>query len=202
VPLARSPAVHGLRVTAGALALACLVALAGCASLREPSGAAAARMDPVADVAFVAQGRLSARRGNDAVTAHFRWEHAPPRDAVRLTTPLGQGVAELEGDASVHRVRVRTAEGRELEAADWEALTARTLGFPLPVGGLAAWIRGGPHAASAHSVERDDAGRAGVLRQDGWEIVFAYADDEAALPRALTLRYADVEVRLVVDRRG
>jgi outer membrane biogenesis lipoprotein LolB len=39
-----------------------------------------------------------------------------------------------------------------------------------------------------------------VLRQDGWEIVYTYADDTATLPRRLTLAYPGVDMRVVVDR--
>jgi hypothetical protein len=52
--------------------------------------------------------------------------------------------------------------------------------------------------------ERDAAGRLSVLRQSGWEIVYAYADGAPpAQPTRLVMRYPDteiVEVRLVVDR--
>ena len=53
---------------------------------------------------------------------------------------------------------------------------------------------------SAHVVERDTAGRATVLRQDGWEIVFGYRD-EGAQPSRLVLAYPGIEVRLAVDSR-
>jgi hypothetical protein len=52
--------------------------------------------------------------------------------------------------------------------------------------------------------ERDSLGRPLVLRQQGWEIVYAYASDEApARPMRLVMRYPDsepIEVRIVVDR--
>ncbi len=58
--------------------------------------------------------------------------------------------------------------------------------------------------ASWPGVERDGAGRVSVLRQQGWEIVYAYADaPPPARPARLVMRYPDsepVEVRVVVDR--
>ena len=53
-------------------------------------------------------------------------------------------------------------------------------------------------------LERDAVGRPLVLRQQGWEIVYAYADaTSAANPIRLVMRYPGsepIEVRIVVDR--
>ena len=152
------------------------------------------------DQPFAIDGRLSARRGKEAVALAFVWSHAATRDEFVVTTPLGQAVAELSSDALTHRVEVRTADGRRDEASDWSILTERVVGFPLPVGGLAWWARGVAHADAPHSVEMDGAGRASVLRQDGCEIVYSYADDSAQLPSRLGLTCRDVEIRIVIDR--
>jgi len=161
-----------------------------------PSPEQNARVVP--DAPFTAEGRLSARHGSDAVSANYRWTHAPPRDQLSLSTPLGQTVAELTGDASVPYASVRGTDGRTVEASDWSSLTTRALGFPLPVTGLASWIRGGPHPGSAFRSETDAQGRATLLRQDGWEIVLDYADAGATTPSRLRLAYPDVEVRIAV----
>ncbi len=152
------------------------------------------------DTPFTAAGRLSARHGRDAVAVHFVWTHRPPRDELAVTSPLGQTVAELSGDASVPRVEARSADGRRAEASDWTTLTEQALGFPLPVSGLAAWIRGSPHPGTRHTLEADPAGRASVLRQDGWEIAYDYPDAGARVPQRLRISYPEVEIRVVVDR--
>src|SRR5690242_1309809 len=90
-----------------ALACLCALVIAGCASV-------APRVAPVpvlADAPFTAEGRLSARRANDAVSAAFAWQHAPPRDELTLSTPLGQVIARLTGDAAAHVVSVDTGDG-------------------------------------------------------------------------------------------
>jgi outer membrane lipoprotein LolB len=71
---------------------------------------------------------------------------------------------------------------------------------PLPVSGLAWWIRGVPHPLAAHTLEVDELGRPSVLRQDGWEIVYAYADDSTRQPSRVRLTWPEVEVRIVIDR--
>jgi outer membrane lipoprotein LolB len=153
-----------------------------------------------ADLPFAADGRLSARHAGDAVAVHFAWRHDPPRDELIVTTPLGQTVAELSGDTAAGRVEVRLADGRRAGASDWPTLTERALGFPLPVSGLAAWIRAEPRRGSAYSVEADAEGRVAVLRQDGWEVVYDYADDGARAPLRGRITYPEFEIRVVIDR--
>jgi len=171
--------------------------VAACASL--PPGSST--MAPIAvDAPFALEGRLSARQGTQGFAAHFAWAHLPPRDELVVQTPLGQGIAELDGDTSVPQVVVRMADGRRDEARDWGELTARTLGVALPVTWLAAWVRGAPHADAPHSAEVDAMARTSVLRQNGWEIVYAYADESTRLPSRLRLAYPDIEIAIVVDR--
>lgn len=172
------------------------ILLAACAEI--PPVAAPA---PAVDAPFTIDGRLSARRAGDAVTVNFSWRHAPPRDEFLVTTPLGQAVAEISGDAVAGRYELRTADGRHDDAPDWSALTERALGAPLPIMGLASWIMAAPRAGAPYSVEQDPAGRAAVLRQDGWEIVYTYADTLARTPVRLQLVYPDIEVRIVVVER-
>lgn len=174
--------------------------LAACASVEPPGKAPAHPVVPIIDAAFAIEGRLSARRGADAVTAGFTWWHDPPRDALVVTSPLGQTLAELAGDSSAGRISMVLADGRGDVAMDWAALTERALGFSLPVTALVAWVRGAPHAASAYAVEPDGEGRAIVLRQDGWEIVYGYEGREDRRPARLRLTGADTEVRIAIER--
>ena len=171
--------------------------LAGCAST---PFAPLPALPPAADAPFAIDGRLSARRGDEAVSVSFAWSHAAPRDEFVVTTPFGGALAELSGDASTQRVEVRTADGRHEAAGDWATLTERIVGFPLPVAALAFWARGAPRADAPHAVEIDSAGRVDVLRQDGCEIVYAYADSATRLPSRLRLLCHNLELRIVIDR--
>jgi len=179
-------------------AAAIAVVVAGCAtsgpSVTPPLPARAG------DAPFAIDGRLSAQHGRDAVSVSFSWTHAPPRDELVLSTPLGQAVAELAGDASEKRVELRSADGRVEVAHDWAALTERAVGVPLPVEGLAAWAQAAPRANAPHSIEVDASGRAGVLRQDGCEIVYAYADDSTRRPSRIRVACHDLEMRIAIDR--
>jgi outer membrane lipoprotein LolB len=173
--------------------------IAACAGI-EPASLSSMAVAPVVDGTFAIDGRLSARRGADAVAVGFSWRHDPPRDELVVTSPLGQSLAELRGDAAKGQVQLTLSDGRSDTANDWSVLTERALGFPLPVDSLAAWVRGAPHAASPYAVEADRSGRAIVLRQDGWEIVYTYDGVDARQPMRLRLAGAELEVRIVIDR--
>ena len=107
----------------------------------------------------------------------------------------------MSGDASTRRVEVRTADGRTDSASDWASLTERVVGFPVPVDGLAFWAQGSPRPEAPQTAEVDAAGRLRVLRQDGCEIVYTYAEDSRRCPSQLRLTCHDLELRIVIDRR-
>ena len=189
---------RGAAAAAVCAALAIALLLVGCATA---GPAATAPPPPLAgDAPFAVDGRLSAQHGRDAIAISFSWTHAPPRDELVVSTPLGQSIAELSGDASTRRVELRTADGRVEVASDWGALTEHAVGVALPVEGLAAWAQAAPRANAPHSVEADAAGRTAVLRQDGCEIVYAYGDDSTRRPSRIRVACHDLEMRIAIDR--
>ncbi len=157
-------------------------------------------LPPPVDEPFAIDGRLSARRGSEAVAVGFAWTHASPRDELVVHNPLGQALAELTSDASVPEAEVRMADGRRDVARDWATLTERAVGFALPVDGLVWWARGAPRAGTPHTVEFDRVGRPEVLRQDGCRIVYAYGDESTRRASRLDVVCHDLEVRIVIDR--
>jgi len=174
--------------------------LAGCASVGPASTATDVPL--VATPQFDIAGRLSARRGSEGAAAHFTWRHRPDGDVIDVATPMGQTLARMTGDAA--GVRVERPGKPALAAANWDVLTRDVLGVPVPVEGLAVWVTGAPRTGIPFGLERDADGRPSVLRQSGWEIVYAYADGAPpAQPMRLVMRYPDpdtIEVRIVVDR--
>lgn len=186
----------------GATALVAALFLAACASVppaRPPASELLA--DVVPEAAFRAEGRMSARRGNDGVAVHFDWRHAPDRDEFDVSTPLGQVVARMERDAA--GVRVERPGEPAVGYPSWRALTEAVLGVAIPVEGLVSWVQGAAATTAAADVERDAEGRASLLREQGWEIVYSYAGAAARRPSRLVMRYPGseaIEVRIVVDR--
>jgi outer membrane lipoprotein LolB len=161
-----------------ALAGFCL-GLAACVSL------------PVAEVpprtprsltAFVLNGRLSVQHGGTSYHTGIRWDHAAARDEIFISTPLGQGIAELVRNAT--GARLVTADRREVVAADWEALAAEVFGLRLPLDGLPRWLTG--HVPDPAT---------------GWRMtVHEYADDAPdALPVRIEFSRGDTNVRVRID---
>lgn len=186
----------------GALAIGAALVLAACASA--PSTRLSSALPPadvVPEASFRAEGRMSARRGNDGVAVHFDWRHAPDRDDFDVSTPLGQVVARMQRDGD--GVRVERPGEPPVGYASWRALTEAVLGVAIPVEGLVSWVQGAASTAGAADIEHDPEGRTSLLREQGWEIMYSYADGAARRPFRLVMRYPGseaIEVRIVVDR--
>src|SRR6266403_5303509 len=74
-------------LTAGRIARAVAVAavLTGCASLSPPAPESDSVDRAALAAPFNAEGRLSARRGNDGVAGQFSWRHESAHDTIDLT---------------------------------------------------------------------------------------------------------------------
>ncbi|MFA9948948.1 lipoprotein insertase outer membrane protein LolB [Dentiradicibacter hellwigii] len=118
---------------------------------------------------------------------------------ILLSSPLGQGIAEIVQDAQ--GARLSTAEGKTFTAPDAETLTQEVLGYALPLLRLADWIRARPARSDAGETRRDESGRLTHLRLDGWMIDYEYADtNPQSLPRRIhAQRPEEFELRLIVD---
>jgi outer membrane lipoprotein LolB len=192
----------------GGLCAAILLLLHGCAQLpgfRADSAANTLRLGK-APQSFQLEGRVSVKSSEENFSGGMLWNHDRQRENLLLRTPLGQGVAELQG--SPGGVSLKDADGRLYQAEDAEQLVRQVVGMTLPMKGLAWWVVGHPRPNSRFSSEADERGRLSVLKQDGWRIEFSrygtHADARQAnveLPGKLVARGGeDLEIRLVVDR--
>eukprot|EP00825_Cyclidium_porcatum_P043477 TRINITY_DN6170_c0_g1_i1.p3 TRINITY_DN6170_c0_g1~~TRINITY_DN6170_c0_g1_i1.p3 ORF type:complete len:100 (+),score=25.06 TRINITY_DN6170_c0_g1_i1:289-588(+) len=68
------------------------------------------------------------------------WTHQNRSDRVLLSSPLGYGLAEIETTPELSRLR--TAEGKQRESTDPDALIEEVTGQRLPVTRLPAWLLG------------------------------------------------------------
>ena len=153
-------------------------------------------LKPPSTVEFDLTGRIAARYAADAFTGNLVWRHASRGDEMILSTPLGQGVARIvrEGEA----VQLTTAEGKQYSAPDAESLTERTLGFRLPLEGLADWVQGRASADLPARIDRGPDGRLRALEQRGWKV--EYQQYEGARPSLMRLNYQGVELRLAISQ--
>ena len=178
------------------LPLLLVAALAACASFpNPPMSAVTARPRATAIGRFELVGRISVRQGEARHIANIAWQHDAVRDEIRLSTPLGQGLAELSRDGT--GARLRTADQRRMEAADWDGLAQQAFGAELPLSMLPRWIV----ADAPAGTRRDAAGRPLAFSQDGWSVAYvSYESDAAdALPQLIEARRADIELRLKID---
>lgn len=160
--------------------LVLLLLLAGCAAVPQHPP-----RPPAAEItAFAFNGRIAVRHGETRHYAQIDWRHEAARDEILLTTPLGQGVAEIERDAA--GARLTLADRRRYEAADWSELSDRIFGFRLPLTASTRWLLG-------EAVEDAAAG--------GWRINVVERESAApdALPSVIELERDDIAVRLKID---
>jgi outer membrane lipoprotein LolB len=176
--------------------------LAGCTQLQKvstPSAASKLRLH-AAPAAFVLDGRISVKAGEESFSGGMQWRRNVSQETLLLRTPLGQGVAELRRTAA--GMELKNAEGRIFVAADADALARQALGVEMPVRGLTWWVVGLPQPNTPYQAIADKDGHLGELRQDGWHILFSRYAEHGGQPlpgRLVARRGDDLEVRLVAD---
>lgn len=151
--------------------------------------------------AFDIEGRISVRQGDKRNIVHFDWHHETTHDRLLLTTPLGQGLAELTRDH--HGAHLQLADRRTFDAADMETLAQRLLGMHLPLTLMPRWIVG--QVAAATEQNQDDAlGRPQWRQIDAWRLTYMdyESPDAHALPVLMEMQQTDdsIDVRLKIDR--
>lgn len=147
--------------------------------------------------AFSLEARFSVSGDGERHSGRLSWRHAEDADELRILSPFGQVVAEIDVRPGV--ARLTTADRRVFEAPDAPQLTREVLGYALPIGRLPAWVLARPDRQA--SVQADAAGRPVLVDDEGWRIEYEYADDAAArLPTRLTAtRVGSPELRLRIE---
>ncbi len=170
--------------------------MAGCAALRAPQAlpASSAGIDT-----FSLTGRVAVKLEQRGYSAKLSWRHAAAGDRLRLLSPVGSVIAELEADAA--GATLTTGDSKVYRSGDVQALTREVLGWDLPLEGLQHWVVGRAEPdLPVQTEERDARGRLTRLTQNDWRISFlAYAGD-SALPARMALAYDRLSLRLIIDR--
>ncbi len=168
----------------------------GCAALRAP------QVLPVSNAgidAFSVIGRVAIKVEQRGYSARLNWRHAAAGDRLRLLSPVGSVIAELEANAS--GAMLTTGDKKVYRSGDVRTLTRKVLGWDLPLEGLQHWVVGRAEPElPVQAEERDARGRLTSLTQNDWRITFlAYAGD-SALPARMALAYDNLSLRLIIDR--
>ena len=146
---------------------------------------------------FSLSGRFSLRQDDENYSGRLEWKHAGADNKLVLSSPFGQGIAEIRTRAD--GASLQTSDGTLYTAADAESLTADVLGYVLPLSQLTDWVRG--RVAVDGSAELDAEGRPLHVRYPDWSVAYGYgSDDPAALPnRVFVERAGGFELRLRID---
>jgi outer membrane lipoprotein LolB len=194
-----------------ASAAACAAVLAGCATtsnvpLTHPTAQVAAYRDTI-DL----EGKLSANYEKDgqpqSITVNFTWIQRPGNIDVSLFSPLGQTVAMVNVTPNAATL---TQSGREPRVEkDIDTLTAKALGWTLPVSGLRDWLQGYAVDAGgkrfAASPVKDT-----VVTSDGWRLHFVEWQNGpggAPMPRRIDVARTattggELAIRIIVAPAG
>ena len=196
---------------ARALAAALPLLLTACATVSPPQAgtiedASERRFHKTIDLTGRISVRYQANGKEDVLHGSFVWSQTPSRTTVTLLSPLGQTLAVIDVNAGGATLR---QSGQQVRSApDVDALTAETLGWPLPVSGLREWLQG---------FALDNSGRRFVVTPsadqitspDGWRIRYAsWVNDNPppsqGRPKRIDLarsteQAGEVSLRIVID---
>jgi len=167
-----------LAAIVGAAAILC-----GCATMpaTPPSTAAVA---PYQDTLSLT-GRLNVRYLKDgkqeSATVNYVWKQDAQRTDVALSTHFGNIVAMIEVTPQGAVLR-EGGNKPPLTAPSIDALSARALGWSLPVSGLRGWLQGHATAADGKSWAASP-GNNEVITREGWHLQYVDWQEGSSPPR-------------------
>jgi outer membrane lipoprotein LolB len=191
-----------MRGAASATLVLALVAT-GCRTLPGPAAPSASwevrRAALQARDHFQIKGRIAVAAGEDGFTASIRWVQNSKQSEVALDGPLGVGGVRATTDGAT--LSVVNSRGERLDSEAARAELKSRLGFDAPLASLRFWILGVPDPSGPADEVVDVGQRLTGLQQNGWQVDYAdYVVIKGEwLPGRMTLRSADVRVRLIVD---
>jgi len=188
----------------GAAAAAAAFLFAGCATTSAPKTGAAAAFGDAVEL----HGRLSVKYTQNgepkSMSGKFEWRQLPQRTDVALLSPIGSTIATV---VVTPREAVLTESGKAPHSApDIDTLSARILGWSLPVAGLRDWLQGYATAADGSRFTASPAQNA-VTTADGWRLSFVSWQDGVNPPkpkridaeRSSTGQIEEMSLRIVID---
>lgn len=173
-----------------------MLGLSACGGLQTAAGTQPPpRRDSLHD--FSLAGRFSLRHEGQSYIGQIQWRHDDNSDELLLSSPLGQGLAEIVSNAG--GARLTDKDGSVHEAASADELLQSVVGYPLPLDKLTDWLRG--RQAAGDQLTVDALGRPLRVQHRGWRIAYEYDDDDPqALPGRVFVELDSVlELRLRID---
>lgn len=184
-------------------------AFAGCVSVPatkiEPSTTAqklrAQHLQQLAAIQqFSIQGRIGVQTNGKGFSGSLQWQHTNAEDDINLYSPLGSQVASIK--KTPDQVTLTDSSGKSFSAADAETLTQETLGWKLPLTGLADWSIGRPTQSPIQNSTWNEQGLLTNLNQDGWKIEYDNYEQQGAymLPGKIFLKSDQLNLKLLVEK--
>ena len=190
------------------IALSFVTMVTGCTTLPKPdinpnSASQARHQAHLQDIAgidqFSIKGRIGVQAEGKGFSGSLTWQHSKINDDIALYSPLGGQLASIKKTSE--NVTLEDAKGNSITAADAETLTQKTLGWQLPLAGLADWSLGRPSSSAIQASTWNEQGYLSTLKQDGWDIQYEnYANQNGQfLPSKILLRNEKVYLKLLVE---
>lgn len=143
---------------------------------------------------FDIYARIVVTAPKDSWSAAMRWQQHGTRYGVRLSTPFGQGIVDLQGKPGL--VVLRTAQGKTYAAPDPGRLLQQVTGWRLPMAGLRWWVMGAADPAMpVTAADPDDDGILQTLQQTGWHLEYDRYRRFDGVPMPVDFRFRNAEVR-------
>ncbi|MDP3207026.1 MAG: lipoprotein insertase outer membrane protein LolB [Methylotenera sp.] len=166
---------------------------------------------------FSLKGRIGVQTQGKGFSGALHWQHDAHADDIALYSPLGGQVASIK--KSAEQITLNDANGKSFSSNDAETLTQSTLGWQLPLSGLADWVLGRPAGyvvqgstlqnstlqnSTLHNSTWDERGLLTTLNQDGWQIEFQNYSEQSdyLLPAKIVLKSEKVNLKLLVEKWG
>jgi outer membrane lipoprotein LolB len=149
---------------------------------------------------FTLKGRIGVQADGKGFSGGLNWQHDNVNDDISLYSPLGGQIASIT--KSMDKVTLNNAKGNSVSATDAETLTQTTLGWRLPLAGLADWALGRPTSSDVQSIIWDERGHIISLKQDDWDIEYQNYSDQNGhfLPSKILLKSEKVNLKLLVEK--
>lgn len=148
---------------------------------------------------FQINGRMGVQTEGHGISGNIYWLHSKEYDAIDLYSPLGNKIATIVKNAD--GASLTAQNGKTIKASDAETLTARTLGWRLPLAKLSDWVVGRPANGIVSGFTWNDKGYLSKFNQDDWEISYMQyqSESEPALPSKINIRNPKMNVRIMID---
>jgi outer membrane lipoprotein LolB len=149
---------------------------------------------------FSLQGRIGVQTDGKGFSGSLTWQHDAINDNIALYSPLGGQVANIKRTSD--KVTLDDGNGHSISAKNVAELTQSTLGWQLPLEGLADWSLGRPSSSHIRSISWDDRGLLSTLKQDDWDIQYQnYTDTNGIfLPSKILLKSEKVNLKLLIEK--